>query len=120
MKYFYCKIKIVSKIIIKKMEDENYSNCDFLNYFYWLLDEFLDHIMIIGLFTGFIYFFVIYLVDILEYCFLVLCLYENFRIFFNFYLVIFWIIYIKYFIYEFHVVIQELRLWYKIFIKKKV
>lgn len=86
----------------------------------WFIDEFFDIIMIIGLYASSIYIKIIYLLDIMEYIYLVINADENGRFFLNCYICIFWIIYTFYLVYEIKLLIKKIKIWYKIYIKKKV
>lgn len=116
------KTRIIRKIIINLLIIFlviwfwNYREEDLI----WFLEELFDIIMIIGLYASSIYIKVIYLLDWMEYIYWILYLDEYGRIFLYCYMVIFWIIYICYLIYEIKLLIEKIKLWYKIYIKKKV
>jgi hypothetical protein len=91
-----------------------------LEWIIWLLNEYFDIILILGLYASSIYVKVVYLYDWMEYIYLVIDADPYGHIILNCYFVIFWVCYICYLIYELYLFIQNVKLWYKIFIKKKV
>jgi len=125
-KFFYVYIIIIlfalllwwyQDSLFSVLNEENLNEEEWFN---WFLNELLDIIMIIGLYASSIYVKVIYLLDIMEYIYLVIKADPNGNFFLNCYIVIFWCFYICYLIYEIKLLIEKIKLWYKIFIKKKV
>jgi hypothetical protein len=88
---------------------------------YWFLNEIFEHFAIVFLWlTTFLNIF-IFLIEVCKYILLVLYYnYKIFRILCYCYIIFLWAICIFFLIYDFYLFIEEVKLYYKIIIKKKV
>lgn len=94
---------------------------DLAYWLYWLLNEIFDHFAIVWLWIMTFYNIFLFLVEVCKYIMLVL--YYNYkicRILCYCYIILIWSSSIFFLIYDFYLLIEEAKLYYKIIIKKKV